>query len=178
MCNLDIIYPCNISIFLNPSKQVVRPIRRTGCFKTFNFKNSNFPHYVQIQHQNTFNEWIQTSPVLIQYFSRKPFALKKKEKYFHVIQMIFNHCIVILDILNHNKHTHSHIHTHIQRYLEMLTLSTQMSSADDRPYLSTIFSQFPKIQIFIAIFGFSMENAIKWEQMSLVLVQWFCWFWN
>ena len=30
-----------------------------------------------------------------------------------------------------------------------------------------------KIWIFIAIFGFSMKNALKWVQTSLVLVQWF-----
>ena len=28
-----------------------------------------------------------------------------------------------------------------------------------------------KMQIFIAIFGFSMSNAVKWEQTNLALVQ-------
>ena len=35
------------------------------------------------------------------------------------------------------------------------------------------FSKIFQIQIFIAIFGFSVSNALQWAQTSLVLVQWF-----
>ena len=43
-----------------------------------------------------------------------------------------------------------------------------MLSADDINFLNSFL-----IQIFIAIFGFSMQNAIIWVQTSLVSVQGF-----
>ena len=59
-----------------------------------------------------------------------------------------------------------------------------MLSADDRPNFSNSFKNKTnqkknkqtnknEIQIFITIFRFSMKNALKWVQTSLVLVQLF-----
>ena len=51
------------------------------------------------------------------------------------------------------------------------TLSKRMRSADRRQ--AKIVQLFLKIKIFIAIFGFIMQNAFKWVQTSLVFIQWF-----
>ena len=54
------------------------------------------------------------------------------------------------------------------------TLSKRMLSADRRQAkIVQLFSKISKIKIFIAIFGFIMQNAFKWVQTSLVLVLWF-----
>ena len=55
----------------------------------------------------------------------------------------------------------------------MLTLSKQMWSADNNPKFSNFFLKKFQIQIVIIIFGFTMKNALKWVQTSLVSVQWF-----
>ena len=54
-----------------------------------------------------------------------------------------------------------------------LIFSTLMSSADNRLKFPFFFQAIFKIQIFNAIFEFSVKNALKWVQTSLVLVQWF-----
>ena len=50
-----------------------------------------------------------------------------------------------------------------------LTLSSQMQVVDDRSCFEN-FLEIYRTQIVIAIFGFSMKNAFKWVQTSLVLV--------
>ena len=68
--------------------------------------------------------------------------------------------------------TYSLQHTTLTVYATLTGADPRMVRISTGP-LAQLFSKIFNIQNFIAIFDFSMKNALKWVQTYLVLVQWF-----
>ena len=61
-----------------------------------------------------------------------------------------------------------HLFMNFKRLSSQLTISNRALSADNMTNISNFLLKNLEIQIFIAIFGFSMKNAFKWVQTSLL----------
>ena len=68
--------------------------------------------------------------------------------------------ISYVTIFTHQKSDNVTLWLDIDKSFSCLTLFALMSNADDRAKISTFSTNF-EIQIFMAIFGFSLKNALK-----------------